>query len=208
MPDQARGYHPITRWLHAGLVLGIISQLSLAALMTEPSISGASQSTTGTGFFMQTHRTLGILVAVIVCANLVWALIPRGDPPLRQIAVLYSWKYWREALSIARGIPWILSGRHPMPAMGNALSMIFEMLGLLLMSAMAMTGTLIWFTWQPGVPVSRLAGFLMQVHAFIVPALLFYLSGHITMAFLHALRGDRIFSGIVPFGNRRKKGMD
>ncbi len=220
--QNAQGYHPVTRWLHAGLVLSVIFQLACTVLMTSPNHKRVDQnrhaaqpaSTAVTGapqpnhenikpgaFFMQAHRTGGIVAAVIVLANLIWALLLRGRPRKRQLFVLFSLPHWREALSIARNIPWILLGKRPLPELGNALSLVFEMLGLLIMSTMAITGSIIWGLWQgPGNHVSRQAELLMQIHTSVAPLLLLYLSGHITMATMHARGGDPVFSRILPFG--------
>jgi len=219
--QSAQGYHPVTRWLHAGLVLSVIFQLACTVLMTSPDHKHGEQSqhtarhtsaVTGTpqpnhediksgAFFMQAHRTGGIVAAAIVLANLIWALLLRGRPRKRQLFVLFSLPHWREALSIARNIPWILLGKRPLPELGNALSLVFEMLGLLIMSTMAITGSIIWDLWQgPGSHVSRQVEWLMQIHAAVAPLLLLYLSGHITMACMHARGGDPVFSRILPFG--------
>ena len=223
MNDQtAQGYHQVTRCLHAGLVLSVIFQLSCTVLMTGPhdksgeqnSIHAARHVSAVAGmprpdrkdtepgpFFMQAHRTSGIVAAAIVLANLIWALLLRGRPRKRQLFVLFSLPHWCEALAIARNIPWILWGKKPLPELGNALSLVFEMLGLLVMTMMAMTGSAIWSLWQgPGSHVSQQAELLIQIHASIAPLLLLYLLGHITMATMHARGGDPVFSRILPFG--------
>jgi len=216
-----QGYHPVTRWLHAGLVLGVLFQLVCAVVMASPDHTGnkldghatshsviAAEMTRinpesgNTGqLFLQAHRTGGILVAVIVLANLIWALLLRGKPRKRQISVLLSGQHWREALLIARNIPWILCGKRPLPELGNSLSLVFEMLGMLMMSTMAATGTIIWGLWAgPGNDVSPQAELFMETHALVAPLLVLYLTGHITMAVMHARGGDPVFSRILPWG--------
>jgi len=39
-PSPVPGYHVVTRWLHAGLILGVIFQLTCAALMADPEHAG------------------------------------------------------------------------------------------------------------------------------------------------------------------------
>jgi len=213
--SSEQGYHPVTRWLHAGLVLGVIFQLVCAALMTHPDdLAGvpALQHTVAAEvvpmehknskqgqLLMQAHRTGGILVAVIVLANLIWAFLSRGKPRKRQMSVLLSRQYWRDALLIARNIPQILLGKRPLPQPGNALSLVFEMLGLLTMSAMAVTGFIIWSLWAgPGNQVTAQAEILMATHAAIAILLFCYLAGHILMALMHARAGDPVFARILP----------
>ena len=213
------GYHPVTRWLHAGLVLGVIFQLTCAVLMAHPDHADPSHNKLTLNYeavaaemghpeheaaelgqlFMGAHRTGGIWVAVIVLANLIWAILLRGVPRKRQISVLFSSLCWREALSIARNIPLMLLGKRPLPEPDNALSLVFEMLGLVVMSAMALTGTVIWMLWAgPGNTVPAVAEFVMGVHTFIAVWLLLYLVGHVSMAFMHARAGDPVFVRILP----------
>ncbi len=213
------GYHPVTRWLHAGLVLGVLFQLFCALLMSHPEhedgkhgesalihqtvaaeVHPAAHKDDGLGeLFMAAHRTGGMLVVVIVLANLLWALIARGRPRKRQIGVLFSSAHWRQALSIARQLPWALRGKNPLPEPGNSLSLLFEMLGLLVMTAMALSGSMIWFLWAgPGNTVSDQAEILMGIHATFAIMLLFYLLGHISMALMHARAGDPVFVRILP----------
>jgi len=219
----ASGYHPVTRWLHAGLVLGVIFQLFCAVLMSHPEheegkhgesalvhqavaaeVHPVAHQEDGAGeLFMAAHRTGGIFVAIVVLANLFWAIIARGKPRKRQIGVLFSTEYWRQALSIARRLPRMLLGKKSLPEPGNALSLVFEMLGLLVMTVMGITGSIIWILWAgPGNTVSEQAELMMSIHASVAIMLLFYLLGHISMALMHARSGDPVFSRIFPRGKK------
>jgi len=219
------GYHPVTRWLHASLVLGVVFQLICAALMVHP--NHADGRSTGSminheavavevlqpthendklgEMFMAEHRAGGVLVALIVLANLLWAVIARGNPRKRQIAILVAAQNWWKALSIAKNLPLIISGKKSLPEPDNALSLVFEMLGLLVMSGMAMTGTVIWNLWEgPGHTVSSQAKWMMEIHASVAVLLLLYLAGHISMALVHARAGDPVFARILPLEKKRR----
>ncbi|HID36921.1 MAG TPA: cytochrome b/b6 domain-containing protein [Ghiorsea sp.] len=257
--EDKQGYHPVTRWLHAGLVLGVIFQLAVASMMAHPehehggerqahgspalqeskrvnevareAVSGEQQHHAHEhaevnfkpvetahvthvkdefgAFLMQAHRTAGLLVVVFVFLNLIWAILRRGKPKNRQISVLFSQHHWCEALSIAKRLPLMLIGKSPMVESGNALALIVEMLGLLVMTAMALTGLVIWNIWAGlGSPVSAQAELLMQVHGMIAAVLFVYLAGHVSMALLHVRSGDNVFARIVPLysnGKGKKK---
>ncbi len=190
------GYHPTTRWLHAGLMLGVTCQFSFAAIMAHPDEKGSALGE----LFMQTHRTGGLVVAAIVVANLIWAILPRGNPTHRQISVLVSAAHWREALSILKLLPAMLLRKRELIRPGNALALVFEMLGLLMMTAMATTGTVIWNLWSgPGSKVSPELELLMETHAFFALLLLIYLAGHISIAIAHLRTGEPVFYRILPF---------
>ncbi len=209
------GYHRLTRWLHAGLVLGVVFQLICASLMTHPehadegkmmhaeaatALHPIPKDDRSGELFMTVHRTGGLLAALIVLANLLWAVIARGDPRKRQIAVLFSIRHWREALSIAKRLPLMMLGKKDLPEPGNALSLVFEMLGLLVMTTMAITGTVVWRLWAgPGNSVSAQAEWMMGIHASVAVMLLLYLAGHISMALMHARAGDPVFARILPW---------
>ncbi len=246
-PTLISAYHPVTRWLHAGLVLGVIFQLVCASLMAHPeheedepggvamahaetaahhpghvnavgitATAHAEPTTSEAGhpthqkdalgqWLMVAHRTGGILVVLIVLANLVWAVMPRGNPRKRQLTVLFSALHWSESASIAKRLPLMLAGKRPLPEPGNSLSLIFEMLGLLTMTAMAFSGSIIWNLWAgPGNKVSELAEFWMETHAAIAVMLLIYLAGHISMALVHVRAGDPVFARILPMEKKRR----
>ena len=240
--EAEQGYHPITRWLHAGLVLGVVFQLAVALMMAHPehqhdgaeqqthvlsdkqeskAVSGAQHHNTHEhaevnqkpaeiahtahqndafgASLMQAHRNAGLLVVVFVFLNLIWAVLHRGNPKNRQISVLFSQQHWCEALTIAKRLPLMLIGKSPMVESGNALALFVEMFGLLTMTAMAITGLVIWNLWAGlGSQVSPLAELFMQVHGAVAVVLFVYLAGHVSMALLHVRSGDNVFARIVP----------
>jgi cytochrome b561 len=258
------GYHPITRWLHAGLVLGVIFQLICAVQMAHPdhdegghgsaamvhadaaagsyavassahdsahghSVHGTVPSVTTSAHaepmlassmqtaqasaqhedspfaqsLMSAHRSAGVVVALIVLANLVWALMLRGEPRKRQMSVLLSVEHWREAIAILKHLPGMMMGKRALPAPGNSLSLIVEMFGMLTMTAMAVSGSIIWSMWTgPGNKVSESAELWMEVHGSIAILLFLYLAGHVSMAVLHWRSGDSVFARILPWGQK------
>ncbi len=245
--SSGTGYHPVTRWLHAGLVLGVIFQLFLAIFMAHPdhqpgkhgeqasshasATTEAAPSAHNAGehnkqisnqpsktaamplsdhkdgglerFLMQTHRTGGLAVVLIVLLNLIWAILLRGSPRKRQLSVLFSLQHWREALLIAKDLPLMMLNKRALPEPGNALSLIFEMLGLLIMAVMAITGSIIWNLWGgPASTVPDQAEILMGIHGTAASLLFIYLTGHISMALMHARAGDPVFARILPLVKR------
>ncbi len=152
---------------------------------------------------MQTHRTGGLAVVLIVLLNLIWAILLRGSPRKRQLSVLFSLQHWREALLIAKDLPLMMLNKKTLPEPGNALSLIFEMLGLLIMTVMAMTGSIIWNLWGgPGSTVPYQTEVLMGIHGSAAILLFIYLTGHISMALMHARAGDPVFARILPLVKR------
>ncbi len=225
MVRQRDGYHSLTRWLHAALALGVIFQLVCAGLMVHPEHEAASdaagdihdegvldeseyslrQKDDSGEAWMRAHRSGGVVVAIIVLTNLLWAVVARGNPKKRQITVLFSIRYWQQARTIARQFPLMLAGRQPLPEPGNALSLVTEMLGLLTMTAMAVSGYMIWNLWAgPDYTVSEIAEFWVDIHAGFAILLLLYLVGHVSMAMVYASKGDPVFTRIIPWRRRYK----
>jgi len=267
-PTTVAGYHSITRWLHAGLVLGVLFQLFAASMMAHPDHHGNKNKSTHvetsvneehdqaeghhqqavkhtqsaihqdagkqdhhttanmmppltpaqegghntheasawSAWLMEAHRNGGLLVAVIVMLNLFWAIRSRGNPRKRQISVLFSGQLWCQAWQILQQLPWMILGKKPLAEPGNALALSVEMLGILIMSVMAITGASIWFLWAGlGSMVTEEAMVLMLVHSTFAILLLIYLAGHITMALLHAKSGDAVFARISPLIKKEKQ---
>jgi len=245
--SQISGYHPLTRWLHAGLVLGVTFQLICAAQMVHPEhadgghagpvVHAETANAHHSGhveagyagatahaepvtreeaqhqptdkkdalgeWLMEAHRTGGILVGWIVLANLLWAVMPRDNLRKRQISVLFSAQHWSEAGAILKHFPRMLAGKRDFPEPGNSLALIVEMLGILTMTAMAMTGSIIWSLWAgPGNTVSESVEFWMEIHAVVALLLMLCLAGHVSMALLHWRSGDSVFARIIPWSRR------
>lgn len=198
---KIEAYHPVTRWLHLGLMLGVLLQLSSSLLMTHPDEHGGPVGK----LLMELHQLDGLAVAAIVLANLLWALMLRGSPEKRQVAVLFSRNVWKDAHLVLKKLPAALTGKTAFISPANSLSLIVEMLGLLAMSGMAITGILIWFNNDAGgghshEHVSQGMEILMTSHALLSKLLWLYVVGHVSMAIMHMRAGARPFARILPFG--------
>ncbi len=196
------GYHPVTRWLHAGLMLGVLLQLGSSLGMAHPDEHGASAIGRA---WMDFHQWDGLLVASIVLVHLLWSIAPRGNPPSRQIAVLYSAGHWREAGRVLRRLPAALAGSVPFISPVNSLSLIVEMLGLLTMAGMAASGVAIRWSGAAATHTHASGEFawLLGTHALLAKLLWLYVAGHGFMAWMHARAGARPFARILPFGRVR-----
>jgi len=154
---------------------------------------------------MSAHRLGGLFVALIVLANLMWAVIRRGEPSKRQIAVLVSATHWRDSRKILKNLLFMFVGKGGLPEPGNALSLIVEMFGMLTMTAMAVSGAIIWSLWAgPGNTVTEQAETWMGIHAAVAILLFLYLAGHVSMALLHMRSGDGVFARISPVALKKK----
>ena len=62
---------------------------------------------------MAFHQIDGLIIANNVLANFVWAIVLRGNPEKQQISVLFSIRQWKDALSMLRKLPAVLTGKTP-----------------------------------------------------------------------------------------------
>ena len=204
--ETAVGSHMVHQGGHEGH--GAVALIATTPAHTEAMMVEAQHPTHKKGgieeWLMSAHRTGGSVVVLIVLANLCWAIMLRGSPRKRQIGVLFSASAWLEATAILKRLPLMLIGKSPLPDPGNSLSLIVEMLGMLTMTAMAISGFIIWSLWAgPGNTVSGTAELWMEVHAGFAMLLLLYLAGHVSMALLHLRSGDKVFTRISPFGKKQ-----
>ena len=56
--EAEQGYHVITRWLHAGLVLGVIFQLAVASMMAHPEHQHGAEQESHVASDMQESKTV------------------------------------------------------------------------------------------------------------------------------------------------------
>ncbi len=197
--DILEGYHPTTRWLHAGLAIGVSLQLFSSLVMSHPD----DPETPIGKLWMTFHQLDGLLIASIVLANLIWAIVLRDEEPKRQIAVLFSSQHWREAVLVLKKLPAALIGKTSFISSGNSLAMMIEMFGLLTMAGMAITGTAIWFSHDGAGRivddhVTPMMDLLLTIHSGLVNILWLYLLGHVSMSLMHARAGHRPFARISP----------
>jgi len=198
--DTLEDYHATTRWLHAGLAIGASLQLASSLLMSHPD----DPETPMGKLIMTFHQLDGLLIASIVLANLIWAIVRRGEESKRQIAVVFSSQHWREAGLVVKKLPAALMGKTAFISAGNSLAMIIEMFGLLTMVGLASTGTTIWFLHDGASRivedhVSPTMGLLLTIHSGLSNLLWLYVLGHVSMSLMHMRAGHRPFARISPF---------
>jgi len=191
-------YTTLTRWLHAGVALGAVYQLTTSLILLPPDEKGSALGHS----MMEAHELGGLVVAAIVIAHFIWSLFLRMKQP-SSIWILFSRSQWAHATSLIPAVLSALIGKSKLPEPGNSLSKVVEMLGLLVMVFMASTGIAIWI----GLPENNLAiipqdaEFLMHIHSLASNLLWAYIIGHVCMVVAHIRTGDSVMKRISPFYN-------
>jgi len=189
-------YMQLTRWLHTGLALGAIYQLTTSLILLPPDEKGSALGHR----MMEAHELGGLVVAAIIIAHFIWSLFLRQERP-SSIWILFSLSQWGRAFFLIPTFLYAFVGKLKLPEPDNSLAKIVEMLGLLVMVFMAVTGIAIWI----GIPENNLLAipkeieFLMHIHSLASNFLWAYIIGHVCMVVVHIRAGDTVIKRISPF---------
>jgi cytochrome b561 len=177
-------YSKVIRWLHAVVAVTITFLLAISLVMDHP--HAKKPMTADGGLYFRWHEWIGLLALA---------------------ALAFGWIYritrWKRE-SQGRFFPWIAaSGRQSLfgetrqflmlrwtqiPQDG-ALAGTLHGLGLLLASAMVLTGGAIYIALWPDDKVTPAAHSLMDLHSFLSTFMWIYLCGHALMALWHQYMG-------------------
>jgi cytochrome b561 len=179
-------YNRTLRAMHALIAAALVAQMVLTLVMDHPSAK-RPMSAAGAGYF-QWHEWVGLAAFAILAVN--W---------------LYRVAKWNRE-GQGRLFPWIArNGRAKLGGelfdflrlkwkaipMDGALAGTIHGLGLLLATALAITGATLYIVLWPANVVTPLADKLMYVHQLMGPAMWTFLVGHGAMALWHQFSGDR-----------------
>jgi cytochrome b561 len=186
-------YDRATRWLHAGISLGVVIQLSTSVLMSVPRPGGPLQEP---GFHMcEVHRWSGICVAGLVLLHWLWLLTGHVTGGWGHLFPWFSAPRLRALVADVKELPNWFRGAFPgQQEETTPLAGAVHGLGLLLISCMAVAGAVIFFRMGPHGSMSRFVATVREIHMFAGEVLWVYLAGHVGMALLHQLRGDRLIT--------------
>ncbi len=168
-----------TRLLHAGLALAVITQL-LTSLVLEPAEDGHAGN-----LYFEIHEYGGL--AAFACVLAFWIVVAvrrRGT----EAGALWPWFSGARLSALGRDIRVHLSSlRHlrlPEHDENAALPSAIHGLGLLLVTAMAATGTIYYVINQGDPDAGGLVGIVMFIHTTLANLVWAYLIGHAGFAIL------------------------
>ncbi len=172
----------LTRVLHASLLLAVIYQLVGSLALSRP-LPGEDPEPN-----MLVHEYLGMAAMGLVLAFWVWTLVRQGETRLSRLVPWFSVRGITAVLrDTADQLGELLRGRVPHEEDGAMASAIHG-LGLIVLTAMAATGTAYFFSH------GAQAHGLLFAHKAMSRLMWAYLLGHAAMAVLHHLMGSDIFS--------------
>jgi cytochrome b561 len=186
-------YDLTTRWLHAGIALGVCVQLCTSLFMHVPS-PGQPFVEPGYHFFL-VHRWSGICVVTLVILHWLWGLSGHVAGGWAHLFPWFSGSQFREVISDVKDVPKWLHGQLPAQQEETIpLAGAIHGLGLLTVSAMAVSGATIFFGMGLHGSMSPLVAMLREGHMVMGNILWAYFFGHVGISALHQLRGDRLIT--------------
>jgi len=198
-------YDRITRWLHAGIALGVMVQL-FSSLFMEPPAPGRPLAEPGYHFFL-VHRWSGIIVVILVIFHWLWGLNGHVAGGWGHLFPWFSGRRLRDFMSDLKKVPKWLQGAFPgqreetIPLAGA-----IHGLGLLVVSAMALSGTTIFFGMGSHGSMSGFVAMVREGHMVMGNVIWIYFLGHAGIAVLHQWRGDRLITNMFNLVGKKPPG--
>jgi cytochrome b561 len=186
-------YDRATRWLHAGLALTVVIQLTSSLLMAVPG-PGRVPAEPGNALF-QLHRWSGITVVGLLLLHWLWQL---GGHVTNGWGHLFPWlskPRMRRLMDDLKALPgWLRNGFPDQRTQTLPMAGAIHGLGLLAVSGMAATGGFIFFAMTPDGGMASPVRTVAEVHSAVAGFMWAYLGGHAGMAFLHQWRATPLVS--------------
>ena len=168
-----------TRVLHSVLLLAVAHQLILVGLVERPKVGSA-----GNAFFAW-HQTVGLVTLGIVTAFWLWTLLRRSETAAAALFPWFSvrrrqalWNDVRAHVDELRRFRLKHSDESPLASATHGL-------GLLTVSAMAVTGAVMAVGGVPG-------GTVLQIHKLLANLMWAYVIAHAGIALLHQAQGRQV----------------
>ena len=186
-------YDRTTRWLHAGLALMVLVQLFSSLLMVVPE-PGRVPTQPGAALF-QLHRWSGITVVCLLLLHWLWQLSGHLANGWGHLFPWFSRRRMDRLMADLKSLPdWLRNGfpdqqKETLPMAGAV-----HGLGLLTVTAMAVTGGTIFFAMTPDGGMTPIVRTVAEIHSFIANFMWAYLFGHAGIAVLHQWRESPLIS--------------
>jgi cytochrome b561 len=186
----------VTRFLHLLLLVMVLHQLLGSQIMERP-LPGDEPA-----WPFVLHEWIGIATLGPLAAFWLWTLIrDRRETPLNRLLPWFSIAGWRAVVVDAlRTAGRLLGARYDDDHADGALASAVHGLGVLVASAMALTGSAYFFIFE-GTSDGR---FVLGLHKAAANLMWAFVIGHAGAAALHVLLGDGVLSRMFWIRSRRE----
>ncbi len=183
-------YDRITRWLHLGLAFAVASQL-FSSLLMEPPEPGELRTQSERLFFL-IHERSGLTVLALICIHWLWGFAGHVSEGWGHLFPWFSKKRLYSIKSDLRAVPeWLRRGLPSQENETTALTGAVHGLGLVVATAMGLTGGVIFLGMAPDGSVSSSIKAIEEIHGFLGNFVWAYFVGHAGMAFFHHYLGHK-----------------
>jgi cytochrome b561 len=186
-------YDRIVRWLHAGIALAVVIQLLSSLVMQVPQ-PGRVPLEPQHAFFL-IHEGSGLTLVTLLVLHWLWALTGHVAGGWGHLFPWFSRARLRVLLGALKALPtWLCDSRALDEDVMDPLAGAVHGLGLLTVTAMALTGATMVLAMAPDGSMGTLLRAVRWVHGFIANFMWAYVIGHVVMAVLHQVRGERLLT--------------
>jgi cytochrome b561 len=181
-----------TRLLHLGLALTVTLQLAVSLVMEAPDHEDASEVALAA---FEAHEFIGMAALLVVALHWLWSLASRADGGLSH---LFPWG-GAALTQVKIDVSKLFKGQLPEGGPRGGLPGLVHGLGFLAVTAMAISGGILFFifpeTGEPGKNVEAVA----EVHEFIATFVWIYWGAHIALGVLHKRAGHSTILDMFSF---------
>lgn len=180
-------YDRMTRWLHAGIALGVTAQLGLSLVMQAPDDQDEVLASGLPLQLFEAHENIGMALLALLALHWLWSLSGHIQDGF---AHLFPWFSKQRMDKVMADIDQVIKLKMPDPEISNALAGAVHGLGLLAATGMAATGAVIFFNLNLITGhMTELGETFHNMHGVIALLMWAYLIGHIAVAIMHKRMG-------------------
>lgn len=186
-------YDLVTRALHAGIAVAVLVQLTSSQFMDVPKPGRVVSPLELASFSV--HEWSGMTVFILILLHWLYGASGHAAGGWGHLFPWFSKSRLRTLWSGVKAAPsWIRSGTSDGSDEYLAPAGAVHGLGLLAVTAMAVTGAVIFAAMGPDGRMSHFAREVKEIHEFFASFVWVYLFGHVGMAALHQWQGDRVLT--------------
>jgi len=176
----------MTRWLHAGIALGVTAQLGLSLFMEAPDDKDEELVTGLPLELFEAHENIGMALLALIIVHWLWSLSGHVEGGFAHLFPWFSKERMGKVITEAKEA---LQLKVSDPEVSNALAGAVHGLGLLAATALAASGAVIYFNLSETGHMTELGETFHEIHETLGPLMWAYLIGHVAVAVIHKRMG-------------------
>lgn len=183
-----------TRYLHVGMVITISIQLFISLIMAAPDQKGGVVGK----FAFEIHEIVGLAALAIILTHWAWSIFGHADGGLKH---LFPW-FGKARLGVVSDIKALLKGELPGAGNRGGLPGLIHGLGLLAVSAIAITGGILFILFPQSGEPGYIVELFAETHGVMAVFVWAYWLGHGGLAILHHFQGNDLVKKMFDFTDK------